>query len=165
MAAFSSCQILRFDYSICSIPKTHTKIIAPISSLPFLQSFRPNFGSNCKPFTLSRSRLRVPKISCLLEDNNEACPETEQSSVSSNSQQEAAIDLKLPRRSLLVTFTCDACGARSQRLINRLAYERGLVYVQCSGCSQYHKLVDNLGLVIEYNLQEEIDLDTNADQV
>lgn len=44
--------------------------------------------------------------------------------------QEAAIDLKLPRRSLLVTFTCDACGARSQRLINKLAYERGLVYVQ-----------------------------------
>ncbi|XP_057809938.1 uncharacterized protein LOC131024449 isoform X2 [Salvia miltiorrhiza] len=84
--------------------------------------------------------------------------EMEQSS-SMDCRQEGVIDLKLPRRRLLVTFTCDACNARSQRLINRLAYERGLVYVQCSGCSQYHKLVDNLGLVIEYNLQEEIDTD------
>lgn len=27
-------------------------------------------------------------------------------------------------------FTCNECGERTQRLINRLAYERGLVYVQ-----------------------------------
>lgn len=44
--------------------------------------------------------------------------------------QDATIDIKLPRRSLLVQFTCDGCGERTQRLINRLAYERGLVYVQ-----------------------------------
>nr|GMD21096.1 mitochondrial protein import protein ZIM17 [Ipomoea batatas] len=74
--------------------------------------------------------------------------------------QEVAFDLKLPRRSLLATFTCNACGVRSQRFINRLAYERGLVYVQCSGCSKYHKLVDNLGLVVEYNLGDEIGEDS-----
>ncbi|EPS62111.1 hypothetical protein M569_12682, partial [Genlisea aurea] len=70
---------------------------------------------------------------------------------------ETTVDLKFPRRNLLVSFTCNACGARSQRLINRLAYERGLVYVQCSGCSRYHKLVDNLGLVVEYELHDEGD--------
>lgn len=45
-------------------------------------------------------------------------------------QQEASIDIKLPRRSLCVQFTCDACGERSERLINRLAFERGTVFVQ-----------------------------------
>ncbi|KAL8531588.1 hypothetical protein ACS0TY_008256 [Phlomoides rotata] len=107
----------------------------------------------------------APRVSCSLENSNDGCKETELSSFSNDSQQEAVIDLKLPRRSLLVAFTCDACGERSKRLINRLAYERGLVYVQCSGCSQYHKLVDNLSLVIEYNLQDEIDSSANTDQV
>ncbi|KAI3452967.1 hypothetical protein Pfo_009630 [Paulownia fortunei] len=175
MAAINSCKIPGFDYSLCSTPNTLIKIKAPISSLSSSQFFRPNFGPSCEAFTLPRRLrisyrrnkaleqcFRVPRISCL-GDRYEEYKETEQSSFSENSQQEAAIDLKLPRRSLLVTFTCDACGARSQRLINRLAYERGLVYVQCSGCSQYHKLVDNLGLVIEYKLQEEIDLDASTD--
>ncbi|KAJ9563726.1 hypothetical protein OSB04_008886 [Centaurea solstitialis] len=67
----------------------------------------------------------------------------------------ATIDLKLPRRSLLVHFTCNACGERSQKLINRLAYEKGTVFVQCTGCSKYHKLVDNLNLVVEYDFREE----------
>lgn len=44
--------------------------------------------------------------------------------------QDTTIDIKLPRRSLLVQFTCNECGERTQRFINRLAYERGLVFVQ-----------------------------------
>jgi protein import protein ZIM17 len=46
--------------------------------------------------------------------------------------QVASIDLNLPRRSLLVQFTCDLCGERTKRLVNRLAYERGTVFVQVS---------------------------------
>ncbi|KAK4423625.1 hypothetical protein Salat_1945400 [Sesamum alatum] len=173
--AAAGCKILGFDSSMCSISKTQIKTKPPTSSIPCSQFFRANLGPTCKSYTLPRLRIshrrnkaleqcyRAPRISCLLEDGYEEYQETEQS-VSKNSQQEPAIDLKLPRRSLLVTFTCGACGVRSQRLINRLAYERGLVYVQCSGCSKYHKLVDNLGLVIEYNFQEEIDLDASTDQ-
>ncbi|PON87949.1 Mitochondrial import protein TIM [Trema orientale] len=33
-----------------------------------------------------------------------------------------------------------------------------------SGCLQHHKLVDNLGLVVEYDLREEIDADRNEDE-
>ncbi|CAN1839386.1 DNL-type zinc finger protein [Linum perenne] len=83
----------------------------------------------------------------------------------SNSHEGATVDINLPRRSLLVQFTCDDCGERTQRLINRLAYERGLVYVQCAGCKQYHKLADNLGLVVDYDLREEIKIEPNADEV
>ncbi|KAL3644623.1 hypothetical protein CASFOL_009803 [Castilleja foliolosa] len=161
MAAINSCKIPGFN-------NKPIKIKAPISLISYPQFFRANHGASCEAFKLPRLRinprnkapvqcLKDPRISCLFEDNCEEYKETEHS-------QQAATDLKLPRRSLLVNFTCDACGVRSQRLINRLAYERGLVYVQCSGCSQYHKLVDNLGLVVEYKLQDEIDLDANTDR-
>ncbi|KAM0961442.1 hypothetical protein ACFX2J_020636 [Malus domestica] len=82
-----------------------------------------------------------------------------------NLNTDATIDIQLPRRSLLVKFTCNLCGERTNRLVNRLAYERGLIYVQCAGCQKYHKLADNLGLVVEYDLREDIDLDTNTDEV
>uniref|UniRef100_A0A0E0JKX1 DNL-type domain-containing protein n=1 Tax=Oryza punctata TaxID=4537 RepID=A0A0E0JKX1_ORYPU len=68
---------------------------------------------------------------------------------------EGTFDLNLPRRSLLVQFTCNACGERTKRLINRVAYERGTIFLQCAGCQVYHKFVDNLGLVVEYDLREE----------
>ncbi|EER90345.1 hypothetical protein BDA96_10G330300 [Sorghum bicolor] len=74
------------------------------------------------------------------------------------SSTEATIDIKLPRRSLLVQFTCNACGERTKRLINRVAYERGSIFLQCAGCQVYHKFVDNLGLVVEYDLREENEL-------
>ncbi|KAK9934848.1 hypothetical protein M0R45_021977 [Rubus argutus] len=61
---------------------------------------------------------------------------------------DATIDIQLPRRSLLVKFTCDLCNERTSKLVNRLAYEKGLIYVQCAGC-----------------LKGDIDLDSNADEV
>ncbi|GER50451.1 Zim17-type zinc finger protein [Striga asiatica] len=161
MAAINSCKIPSFG---CS-PRSNIKIETPIPSLSCSQFFGNNLARSCGAYKLPRLRascqrnktvqcLRAPRVSCVSEGSPEEFGE---------SQKEAAIDLKLPRRSLLVTFTCDACSARSQRLINRLAYERGLVYVQCSGCSRYHKLVDNLGLVAEYKLHDEIDQDASTD--
>ncbi|VAH61499.1 unnamed protein product [Triticum turgidum subsp. durum] len=75
-------------------------------------------------------------------------------------RQEASFDIKLPRRSLLVQFTCNKCDARTKRLINRVAYERGTVFLQCAGCQVYHKFVDNLGLIVEYDLREENGVNT-----
>ncbi|KAF3793815.1 DNL-type zinc finger protein, partial [Nymphaea thermarum] len=74
---------------------------------------------------------------------------------------DATVGLKLPRRSLLVQFTCNACGDRTRRFVNRVAYERGTMFLQCAGCQQYHKFVDNLGLVVEYDFRKEEDIDTD----
>ncbi|XP_068642766.1 uncharacterized protein [Aristolochia californica] len=99
-----------------------------------------------------------------LPQESESSPSLEESFDSNSSNfEDATVDIKLPRRSLLVQFTCDACGGRSQRLINRLAYERGTVFVQCAGCLQHHKLVDNLSLVVEYDLREEAGSDESMD--
>ncbi|KEH29576.1 uncharacterized protein [Medicago truncatula] len=71
-------------------------------------------------------RRRVLRVHGLLGDDSVTSPLPE----SNNSQPGASIDLNLPRRSLLVQFTCDLCGERTERLVNRLAYERGAVFVQ-----------------------------------
>ncbi|KAK3164716.1 hypothetical protein QOZ80_1AG0023650 [Eleusine coracana subsp. coracana] len=84
-----------------------------------------------------------------------ACSSGEVSSDGAALPTEVTFDLKLPRRSLLVQFTCNKCGERTKRLINRVAYERGTVFLQCAGCLVYHKFVDNLGLVVEYDLRDE----------
>ncbi|KAK4779899.1 hypothetical protein SAY87_016005 [Trapa incisa] len=86
-----------------------------------------------------------------------------EAAINSNPDSGATVDLKLPRRRLLVQFTCNECGERTSRLVNRLAYERGLVYVECAGCLRHHKLVDNLGLVMEFDLREETNSKSDAD--
>ncbi|KAL2650886.1 hypothetical protein R1flu_019014 [Riccia fluitans] len=69
--------------------------------------------------------------------------------------QDVSIDLKLPRRRMLVEFTCNVCEERTQRLINPEAYKRGTVFVQCAGCEAYHQLVDNLNLIQEFDFRKE----------
>ncbi|CAI5998339.1 unnamed protein product [Closterium sp. NIES-65] len=59
------------------------------------------------------------------------------------------------RRSVQVTFTCGVCGARTSRLANPLALKKGTVFVQCGGCEKFHRLVDNLGLIVEYDFRNE----------
>ena len=44
--------------------------------------------------------------------------------------------------------TCLA-GARTERLVNPLAWQKGLVFAQCEGCKVWHKLRDNEGLIDE----------------
>ncbi|KAM7484499.1 hypothetical protein LguiA_000508 [Lonicera macranthoides] len=166
---------------------SHTTIYAAVSSPSSSTTVRARGPPSCpnffipkispNPFALNLSkRLKICRrtskastnvviASCLVDDNSEAYAESGKPYVSTDSRTEAMIDIKLPRRSLLVHFTCNACGERSQKLISRLAYERGTVFVQCSGCLQHHKLVDNLGLVVEYDFREETSGEPNADQV
>lgn len=65
-----------------------------------------------------------------------------------------SIDLKSleggSRRSMLVGFTCDACGGRSERLVNPLAWAKGMVIVQCAHCKAWHKIADANNMVEEY---------------
>ncbi|XP_062214474.1 uncharacterized protein LOC133915352 [Phragmites australis] len=105
----------------------------------------------------SKLRATAPglRVSCPRRRLVVAACSGEVSSDVAASPAEVTVDIKLPRRSLLVQFTCNACGERTKRLINRVAYERGTIFLQCSGCQVYHKFVDNLGLVVEYDLREE----------
>ncbi|MED6217994.1 hypothetical protein PIB30_022905 [Stylosanthes scabra] len=133
--------------------------VLPFSALKF----------NPPSIVASRSRIlltarlagRVCTVNGLMGDDSFTSAEPE----SNNSEEGASIDLNLPRRSLLVQFTCNSCGERTERLVNRLAYERGSVFVQCAGCFQHHKLVDNLGLITEYDFRKETNRESEIDQI
>ncbi|KAJ0095338.1 hypothetical protein Patl1_16551 [Pistacia atlantica] len=155
-----------FTAGISSLSSLTIKPNNPVNSLLGPNSFKPICFSNRTSPTLIG--LRISRVKRLLRECqyrvlavSELNPEAELG----DSNKDATIDIKLPRRSLLVQFTCNECGERTQRLINRLAYERGLVFVQCAGCLKHHKLVDNLGLVIEYDLREETSMESNTDEV
>ncbi|KAF5203604.1 Dnl-type zinc finger protein [Thalictrum thalictroides] len=121
--------------------------------------FRPN-NSSCKLVTHQRV-VFAPKVSKFRRAFIANSDYIEAESQPNTPIKENTIDIQLPRRSLLVQFTCNNCGDRTKRLINRNAYERGTVFVQCAGCLKHHKLVDNLNLVVEYNLLEDSDADSN----
>ncbi|XP_057447950.1 uncharacterized protein LOC130739619 isoform X2 [Lotus japonicus] len=118
---------------VCSVPtlfvsSTHT----PSADRKF-QSFR-SIRFNPPSIRVSRSRFscaavvvpRLVRVHGLVGDESVDAPEPE----SDNSERGATIDLNLPRRSLLVQFTCNSCGERTERLVNRLAFERGAIFVQ-----------------------------------
>ncbi|CAL1408381.1 unnamed protein product [Linum trigynum] len=138
-------------------------------------SFEPFSSSSTKASAFRLPRLRISQKAVELQRRSRLLVATaaadedsgtnSEAEPSNSSDGAATLDIKLPRRSLLVQFTCNDCGERTQRLINRLAYERGLVFVQCAGCEQYHKLADNLGLIVEYDLREEIKPEPNAEEV
>ena len=61
------------------------------------------------------------------------------------------------RRSMLVSFTCNACGGRTERLVNPLAWAKGMVIVQCEQCKAWHKVADSQNMVEEYRFGDNSD--------
>nr|CAD1823965.1 unnamed protein product [Ananas comosus var. bracteatus] len=131
------------------------------SHLPFLSTNRlaPHLGAPFLRLRISNGGRAIRSVVCTSVSNSS---ENYDADSGKSPSQEAAFDIKLPRRSLMVQFTCDSCGERTKRLINRVAYEKGTVFIQCAGCLVYHKFVDNLGLVVEYDLREEHDVDSDG---
>jgi len=133
----------------------------PSNSSPSLRLNPSNSNGQPKRPCFRSRRFCVAAHGLLGDDDSVTAPPQE----SHNSQPDPTIDLNLPRRSLLVQFTCDLCGERTKRLVNRLAYERGAIFVQCAGCQRHHKLVDNLGLITEYDFRENMNTDSGVDQI
>lgn len=49
------------------------------------------------------------------------------------------------------------CEARTDRMVNPNAWEKGTVFVQCSGCEVWHKLKDNMNLIDEIRYADEVE--------
>lgn len=44
-----------------------------------------------------------------------------------------------------IAFTCTVCNTRNRRQFSKISYEKGIVIVECDGCSNNHLIADNLG--------------------
>ncbi|XP_028768656.1 uncharacterized protein C24H6.02c [Neltuma alba] len=150
------------DVKSLTIPSHYCNFFRPISvsglRTPSIRASNYRLKFSGSTAVVSR---RAFKLRAVVDGDSATGPEPE----SDNSEAGASIDLKLPRRSMLVEFTCNLCGERTRRLVNRLAYERGVIFVQCAGCLQHHKLVDNLGLITEYDFRGKTNTDSEIDQV
>ncbi|KAL9252150.1 hypothetical protein AKJ16_DCAP02049 [Drosera capensis] len=189
-ATSTQCQTI-LPFSAAATPPQLCRRIQRPSSLSFALPAKPNPSR----LRISRRVFWVPIVSCI---NNEDSSEINSPVTKDHDGTGASFDLKLPRRRLLVQFTCNACDGNTKRLVNRLAYERGTglcsvaktstflallmlavamavalnhdgiepwqwsIWIGvksrnfCAGCLQHHKLVDNLELVVEYDLRNEV---------
>mmetsp|Transcript_4389 Transcript_4389/g.11382 ORF Transcript_4389/g.11382 Transcript_4389/m.11382 type:complete len:154 (+) Transcript_4389:122-583(+) len=109
-----------------------------------------SFGRNPSSVILNfnrRNRGRTGRSICCAGSEARGPGETDKGEDEKKSEE--------PRRSLAIAFTCNKCGARTTRKVNPRALAKGTVFVQCSNCETFHKLVDNLELIEEYDLTQD----------
>lgn len=69
------------------------------------------------------------------------------------------------KKDMAVVFTCTECETRAAKRFTRLAYETGVVIIQCPGCQNRHLIADNLGWFREAGTNVEALLAEKGEQV
>ena len=108
-------------------------------------SFRARFlggdarGFAAKPIKDACDIYKASASPSLPREGAESAESQVESPTSSSSSSKTAV------AGLAAVFTCNVCDLRSAKGFSRVAFEKGVVIVTCSGCDSMHVLADRLG--------------------
>lgn len=66
-------------------------------------------------------------------------------SVLNNGEKQPKEENETTKSQMQIVFTCKVCNTRNSRRFSKVSYEKGIVIVECDGCSNNHLIADNLG--------------------
>ncbi|VVC24797.1 Zinc finger, DNL-type [Cinara cedri] len=108
-------QLTYFAKYVCSSGTYKNATLCSQSKIPF-QTFH-TINNSIRCYT------NLPTV----QNNGESQPETETS------------------KKMQIIFTCTVCNTRNSRKFSKISYEKGIVIIECDGCSNNHLIADNLG--------------------
>ncbi|CAH1102502.1 unnamed protein product [Psylliodes chrysocephalus] len=75
----------------------------------------------------------------------------------SNDEQPQSIPLGKIDGKLFLHYKCKVCDTKNSHSISKLAYNKGVVIVTCTGCSNNHLIADNLNWFTDLNGKRNIE--------
>ncbi|XP_047344478.1 DNL-type zinc finger protein-like [Vespa velutina] len=97
---------------------------------------------------------------CSINTEHQKCDHLEDDinkSTNENGKEENKKVLAKIEPKLQLIFNCKKCNTQNNKIISKLAYQKGVVIIRCDGCKNNHLIADNLGWFSELSKHTNIE--------